>query len=145
MHSYTAYLYRGLPRLGCDSAWCICEDRGHAALVKEMLELFSDDDDPSYEPKEESITYNLLHKETSNGYTALHLAAAQKDRKTTQLLLDAGANPTKTCKVGKTALELLAEYGEDANDVRGILKEAEGHSVYSTSDALRFVASPMQH
>ena len=70
--------------------------RGHTTLVREMLTYFEGD----YGPTEESsdLLYDLLHAETSKGYTALHVAATRNDRETAKVLLDWGTNPTRKCR-----------------------------------------------
>jgi ankyrin repeat protein len=72
--------------------------RGHTHLVQEMLVYAEGVDGSSDESAD--LVYDLLHAETTKGYTALHLAAEQKDIETAKLLLDWGTNPTKKCQGG---------------------------------------------
>ena len=77
------------------------------------------------------MVYRLLQAETNKGYTALHLAAMQRDKSTAQTLLDWGTNPTVKCKAGKTALEVSPDDGEEASGLRSLLQNSQGRYVSS--------------
>jgi hypothetical protein len=99
--------------------------RGHTGLVKEILVHFREDTvDPSRESTEAKALFKLLHAETSAGLTPLHFAARQKDQATTRLLLEWGANPTKSCKKGKRPIDIMPQDGEVADRVRSLLQES---------------------
>lgn len=65
-------------------------------MIREMLTYFESDDGPTEESSD--LLYDLLHAETSKGYTALHVAATRNDRETAKVLLDWGTNPTRKCQ-----------------------------------------------
>ena len=99
--------------------------RGHTGLVKEILVHFREDTvDPSHESTGAKALFKLLNAETSAGLTPLHFAARKKDHATTRLLLEWGANPTKSCKEGKKPIDITPQDGEVADRVRSLLQES---------------------
>eukprot|EP00947_MAST-08B_sp_MAST-8B-sp1_P005732 g5732.t1 len=59
----------------------------------------------------------LLHARTESGETALHIAVSRRKKRCASVLLEEGARPTATNKMGHTPLHLAAMVGHHPNSV----------------------------
>jgi ankyrin repeat protein len=69
-----------------------------------------------------------VNMEQAGGYTPLHQAAAAGNAELTEILLEAGANPSNLCHQGKTP----ADYARERNHV-AVLEQLAARSLIGES------------